>query len=78
MPLYEYQCRDCAARISPRYPVVELLTACVSAAIVTRFGLTPAARTRLTVAKDDDRDDELARILMQPRPAKPDRSVNLQ
>ncbi|MFH0821320.1 MAG: prepilin peptidase [Pseudomonadota bacterium] len=35
------KCRDCGSSISPRYPVMELITACLSAALFLRFGLTP-------------------------------------
>lgn len=34
------RCRDCAAPISPRYPVVEAATAALFALVVVRFGLT--------------------------------------
>ena len=34
------RCAACAARISPRYPLVELLTAVTSAAVAWRFGLS--------------------------------------
>jgi leader peptidase (prepilin peptidase) / N-methyltransferase len=36
------QCRACQARISPRYPSVELLTALVYVAVVWRVGVTAA------------------------------------
>jgi leader peptidase (prepilin peptidase) / N-methyltransferase len=32
------KCASCKARISPRYPIVELVTALLSAAVVWRFG----------------------------------------
>jgi leader peptidase (prepilin peptidase) / N-methyltransferase len=35
-------CRGCGARISVRYPVVELITALLFVAVGLRFGLTPA------------------------------------
>jgi len=35
------RCRDCGATISPRYPLVELVTGLVFAAIAARFGLGP-------------------------------------
>ena len=34
------KCRHCKTPISPRYPVVELMTGCVYALIVWRYGLT--------------------------------------
>jgi len=37
------RCRHCQARISPRYPVVELLTGAMFFAMVYRYGLTPIA-----------------------------------
>jgi leader peptidase (prepilin peptidase)/N-methyltransferase len=37
------RCRSCGAQIPWRYPVVELLTACLFAAALLRFGATPAA-----------------------------------
>jgi leader peptidase (prepilin peptidase)/N-methyltransferase len=36
------RCRDCAARISPRYIVVELLTGCIFLLCYSQFGLTLA------------------------------------
>ncbi len=36
------KCRDCAQRISSRYPFIELTTACLSTAIYFKFGPTPA------------------------------------
>jgi leader peptidase (prepilin peptidase)/N-methyltransferase len=43
IPLVSYlllggKCASCQARISPRYPIVELVTALLSAAVVWRFG----------------------------------------
>jgi len=45
IPLFSFlwqrgRCRHCGARISVRYPVVELLTALLSAAVVWKFGVT--------------------------------------
>jgi len=45
IPLLSYvllrgRCAACGARISPRYPLVELLTALFSVAVAWRFGLT--------------------------------------
>jgi len=37
------RCSACAARISPRYPVIELATALLSAAVAWRFGFGAAA-----------------------------------
>ena len=34
------KCSACHAKISPRYPVVELLTACLAVAVVWKFGAT--------------------------------------
>jgi leader peptidase (prepilin peptidase)/N-methyltransferase len=36
------RCRDCGAGISPRYPLIELVNACLSLALYLRWGLTPA------------------------------------
>ncbi|MBU2053970.1 MAG: prepilin peptidase [Proteobacteria bacterium] len=36
------RCRDCRERISPRYPLVEALTALVAWLLFGKFGLTPA------------------------------------
>jgi leader peptidase (prepilin peptidase)/N-methyltransferase len=36
------KCRDCAARISPRYALIELLTAGASYILYRKYGLTPA------------------------------------
>ncbi|MEE8109210.1 MAG: prepilin peptidase [Gammaproteobacteria bacterium] len=41
------KCAACSARISPRYPVVELLTGIVSVLVVWRFGLTLEALAAL-------------------------------
>jgi leader peptidase (prepilin peptidase)/N-methyltransferase len=48
VPLASYailggKCRHCRARISPRYPVVELLTGAFFFLLVYRYGLTPFA-----------------------------------
>ncbi|HZN25219.1 MAG TPA: A24 family peptidase [Burkholderiales bacterium] len=37
------KCSACRARISPRYPIVEILTGVLSGFVAWRFGLTPAA-----------------------------------
>ena len=47
IPLVSYlllggQCAGCTARISARYPAIELLTGLLSVAVVWRFGATPA------------------------------------
>jgi len=39
--LLKGRCRDCAASISPRYPVVEALTGGLFAVLALRFGLDP-------------------------------------
>ncbi len=36
------RCRDCAAGISVRYPLIELTTACLATGIFFKFGITPA------------------------------------
>lgn len=46
VPLFSYlalrgRCRDCRARISPRYPLVELATGILFAAAAYRFGPSP-------------------------------------
>ena len=48
LPLLSYlwlrgRCRGCGIRISPRYPVIELLTGVLFAAVALRFGPTPMA-----------------------------------
>lgn len=47
VPVFSYiflkgRCRYCGAPISPRYPIVELITAAVFTALFARFGLTAA------------------------------------
>lgn len=36
------RCRDCGARISWRYPLIEFISACLSLGLYYKFGLTPA------------------------------------
>jgi leader peptidase (prepilin peptidase)/N-methyltransferase len=43
------KCASCKARISPRYPIVELVTALLSAAVVWRFGFYWQSVTALVV-----------------------------
>ncbi|MGH7336880.1 MAG: prepilin peptidase, partial [Myxococcota bacterium] len=48
LPLLSYlwlrgRCRGCGARISLRYPIVELLTGALFAVVALRFGPTPMA-----------------------------------
>lgn len=40
--LLKGQCASCKVRISPRYPIIEVVTALLSLAIVVMFGLTAA------------------------------------
>jgi leader peptidase (prepilin peptidase)/N-methyltransferase len=40
--LLKGKCASCKARISPRYPIIELVTALLSVFIVVQFGLTAA------------------------------------
>ena len=51
-------------------PLVGIISAAVDQVnkLCREFGLTPAARTRLTVQKEDSSDDELWAILNRPRP----------
>jgi leader peptidase (prepilin peptidase)/N-methyltransferase len=54
IPLVSYvllrgKCARCGARISPRYPIVELLTALLSAAVVWRYGFGWEAAAALTL-----------------------------
>lgn len=44
------RCRDCAAPIAARYPLVELATAALFASVGWRFGATPYAAAALVVA----------------------------
>lgn len=48
--LLKGKCRDCAAPISPRYPVVEALTAVLFVVMAVRFGLDPALPAYLYLA----------------------------
>jgi leader peptidase (prepilin peptidase) / N-methyltransferase len=41
------KCAHCGTRISVRYPIVELLTAALSALVAVRFGFTPATALAL-------------------------------
>ena len=36
------RCRDCGARISWRYPLIEFISACLSLGLYYKFGVTPA------------------------------------
>jgi leader peptidase (prepilin peptidase)/N-methyltransferase len=48
--LLQGRCRDCAAPISARYPLVELATGLLFALMAWRFGSTPYAAASLVVA----------------------------
>lgn len=55
IPLISYlflkgRCRGCRARISPRYPLIELLTGLISVMVVCRFGFTPEAAAALVLS----------------------------
>jgi leader peptidase (prepilin peptidase)/N-methyltransferase len=43
------KCAKCKARISPRYPIVEALTACLSALVAWKFGFVWAAGAALVL-----------------------------
>ncbi len=54
IPVFSYlvlrgKCAGCGAKISARYPIIELLTACLSAAVAWRFGFGWTALCGLTV-----------------------------
>jgi P27 family predicted phage terminase small subunit len=59
-------------------PVVAIVASCVDRVtkLCREFGLTPAARTRLTAQTEDDPEEELATLLMQPRLPKPNPPAN--
>lgn len=44
------RCRQCGAKISPRYPLVELLTGLLFAALFLRFGVSPSLLKYLVLA----------------------------
>lgn len=43
------RCRDCSEAISPRYPIVELISAILSTAIIWKFGATIEGLTALVI-----------------------------
>jgi P27 family predicted phage terminase small subunit len=55
-------------------PLVAIVASCVDqvSKLCRDFGLTPASRTRLTVEKEANSDDELWDLLLEPRPPRPD------
>jgi P27 family predicted phage terminase small subunit len=52
-----------------KHPAVEISNRCwlIVRAFCSEFGLSPVSRTRLTIERKDDGEDELMKILSQPR-----------
>lgn len=61
-----------------KHPAVEISSRAwmTVKAFVTEFGFTPASRTRLTIEKKDDGQDDLMKLLSQPRETHPTTTVN--